>query len=73
MRKKHTFLLTIMPCEEEKEKLRGRVKRIQTDDTATFTTENELWGILKNMIINNVDTGLPADIDRSGRCHEADL
>ena len=50
MRKKHTFLLTIFPSEEQQSMLRGRLQFISTGSTFTFTNLEELRTLIENEI-----------------------
>lgn len=50
MRKKHSFLLTIIPSEEQTPALRGRVQFIADGTSSTFTNLQELQQLIENQI-----------------------
>lgn len=53
MRKKHTFLLTIFPSEEQSSMLRGRLQFISTGSAFTFTTIEELQELIETEILSD--------------------
>ncbi len=57
MRKKHTFLLTIFPSEEQNSMLRGRLQFISTGSVFTFTTIEELQELIENEIQSEMNAG----------------
>lgn len=48
MRKRQTFLLTVLREDSEEPKLRGRVKAIATGRTGTFTSLDELYSLISS-------------------------
>lgn len=50
MRKKHSFLLTIFPDEEQQTGLRGRLEMISSGSTYTFTNLEELQKLIETEI-----------------------
>ncbi len=61
MRKKHTFLLTIFPSEEQHSMLRGRLQFISTGSVFTFTNLEELQVLIENEIRNETQSENCAD------------
>jgi hypothetical protein len=58
MRKKYTFLLTILPDEDEQEELRGRLQLVQSNRADTFTNLEELRTLITQVLLSNPnDTG----------------
>lgn len=49
MRKKYTFLLTILPTEED-ETLRGRLQLVQSNRADTFTNMDELRQLIRQIL-----------------------
>jgi hypothetical protein len=47
MRKKHSFLLTVLSSRDEDQKLQGRLEVITTGKTTTFTNLEELLELIK--------------------------
>jgi hypothetical protein len=62
MRKKHTFLLTILPSEEQPPMLRGRLQFIPTGSAFTFTNLQELQQLIESEIRTNKDENCPQGI-----------
>jgi UDP-galactopyranose mutase len=62
MRKKHTFLLTIIPSEEQRSKLRGRLQFISTGSAHTFTSIEELQELIQREIQSEENPGFPRSI-----------
>lgn len=53
MRKKHAFLLTIIPSEEQQRShIRGRLESVATGDCYTFTNVHELQQLIEKEIHN---------------------
>ena len=50
MRKKYTFLLTILPAESNCVPVQGRIEVISTGKTEIFTSLEELRSIIENTI-----------------------
>ncbi len=51
MRKKYSFLLTVLSSREEESKLQGRLEVITTGKTVTFTNLEELLELIKVEIL----------------------
>jgi hypothetical protein len=52
MRKKHSFLLTIIPAEDQAQSvIRGRLESISTGDSYTFTTLQELQALINQELL----------------------
>lgn len=52
MRKKHSFLLTIFPSEEQRPALKGRLQFIATGSSFYFMNLEELQQIIENEILS---------------------
>jgi hypothetical protein len=58
MRKKYTFLLTILPAEDEQDDLCGRLQLVQSNQADTFTNLEELRRLINQVLLSNPnDTG----------------
>jgi hypothetical protein len=57
MRKKYTFLLTILPTEDDDEALHGRIQLVQSSRADTFTSVDELKGLIHQALENFLNTG----------------
>ncbi len=73
MRKKYTFLLTILPTEDDDDALRGRLQLVQSNQADTFTNLDELRSLIQQILstssselygLNN--TGLTAETASDG-------
>jgi hypothetical protein len=53
MRKKYTFLLTILPTEDEQEELCGRLQLVQSNRADTFTNLEELRTLINQVLLSN--------------------
>ncbi len=53
MRKKYTFLLTILPTEDDDEALRGRLQLVQSNQADTFTNLDELRKLIQRVLTTN--------------------
>jgi hypothetical protein len=53
MRKKYTFLLTILPTEDDDEALRGRLQLVQSNQADTFTNLDELRKLIQQVLNTN--------------------
>jgi len=53
MRKKYTFLLTILPTEDDDEALRGRIQLVQSNQADTFTNLDELRKLIQQVLSTN--------------------
>lgn len=63
MRKRYTFVLTILPSEEDMARLQGRLSYIHNGKTATFSDAEELQELIHKTILTDseavpVDTNL---------------
>jgi len=73
MRKKYTFLLTILPTEDEDDALRGRLQLVQSNRAETFTNVEELQVLINRALLsapndseNDVDTtAVPSSLSSS--------
>ncbi len=59
MRKKYTFLLTILPAESNTIPVKGRIEVIATGKTEIFTSLEELRSIIENSIQLKADAIIP--------------
>ncbi len=72
MRKKYTFLLTILPTEDDDEALRGRLQLVQSNQAETFTNLDELRKLIQEVLTNSPElyglnnTGLSIDAASDG-------
>ncbi len=73
MRKKYTFLLTILPTEDDDEALRGRLQLVQSNRADTFTNLDELRKLIQQVLDTNSselyglnNTGLAAETASDG-------
>ncbi len=73
MRKKYTFLLTILPAEDDDEALRGRLQLVQSNRAETFTNLDELQKLIQEVLNTNSsefyglnNTGLAAETAADG-------
>jgi hypothetical protein len=58
MRKKYTFLLTILPTEDDQEDICGRLQLVQSNQADTFTNLEELRLLINQVLLSNPnDTG----------------
>jgi hypothetical protein len=53
MRKKYTFLLTVLPTEDEQEELCGRLQLVQSNRADTFTNLEELRTLINQVLLSN--------------------
>ena len=53
MRKKYTFLLTILPTEDEQDDLCGRLQLVQSNRADTFTNLEELRALINQVLLSN--------------------
>ena len=47
MRKKYTFLLTVLPSEDREENLQGKLQLVQSKQAQTFTNLDELEELIQ--------------------------
>jgi hypothetical protein len=52
MRKKYTFLLTILPTEDEEEEICGRIQLVQSNRAETFTNLEELRSLINQVLLS---------------------
>jgi hypothetical protein len=48
MRTRHSFLLTLLPSEENRSSIHGKIKTIATGRTSSFSNLDELYELLKD-------------------------
>jgi hypothetical protein len=53
MRKKYTFLLTILPTEDNEDELCGRIQLVQNNRAETFTNLQELRNLINQVLLSN--------------------
>jgi hypothetical protein len=53
MRKKYTFLLTILPTEDNQDELCGRIQLVQSNRAETFTNLEELRNLINQVLLSN--------------------
>ena len=53
MRKKYTFLLTILPTEDNEDELCGRIQLVQNNRAETFTNLEELRNLINQVLLSN--------------------
>jgi hypothetical protein len=53
MRKKYTFLLTILPTEENEDDLCGRIQLVQSNRAENFTNLEELRSLINEVLLSN--------------------
>jgi hypothetical protein len=53
MRKKYTFLLTILPTEDEEEEICGRIQLVQSNRAETFTNLEELRSLINQVLLSS--------------------
>jgi hypothetical protein len=53
MRKKYTFLLTILPTEDEEEEICGRIQLVQSNRAETFTNLDELRSLINQVLLSD--------------------
>jgi hypothetical protein len=53
MRRKYTFLLTILPTEEDQEDLCGRLQLVQSNRADNFTSLKELRDLINQVLLSN--------------------
>jgi hypothetical protein len=53
MRKKYTFLLTILPTEDDQEDICGRLQLVQSNQADTFTNLEELRLLINQVLLSN--------------------
>jgi hypothetical protein len=73
MRKRYTFVLTIMPAEEDAARLQGRIRFIHNGKPAAFSGVDELQQLIfktiqmeSNVNLNEQHAGLPQSQTREG-------
>jgi hypothetical protein len=53
MRKKYTFLLTILPTEDNEDELCGRIQLVQNNRAETFTNLQELRTLINQVLLSH--------------------
>jgi hypothetical protein len=69
MRRKYTFLLTILPTEDDQEDLCGRLQLVQSNRADNFTSLKELRDLINQVLLSNpndsgefINTSLPSTL-----------